>query len=169
MTTEETTPPAVVLSTALLDAAAQKRDRQTTEPGGCECHHCGCIFIGGPEHTACAECHAAFTAAMHEDYRRAEHQAEMRHVRHECRVKRRKEVTMACEHCVDPDGVCCFPMYGVGPHKHVGVTTESGSWIGSTMELPKTDWPANYAEDPDCPGLGTWWCPHCGDGKPFNA
>lgn len=78
MNTEETTPPAVVLSTALLDAAAPKRDRQTTEPGGCECHHCGCIFIGGPEHTACAECHAAFTAAMHEDYLRAEHQAEMR-------------------------------------------------------------------------------------------
>lgn len=76
---------------------------------------------------------------------------------------------MACEHCVDPDGVCCFPMYGVGPHKHVGVTTAPGSWIGCTIELPKTDWPKNYEEDPDCPGLGTWWCPHCGDGKPFNA
>ena len=45
-----------------------KRDRQTTEPGGCECHHCGCIFIGGPSHTACGVCDAAFAVAMDEDY-----------------------------------------------------------------------------------------------------
>lgn len=63
---------------AVQQRIATMRDRVTNNPGGCECRHCGCIFIGGPEHTACAECDAAFTAAMHEDYQRAEFEAEMR-------------------------------------------------------------------------------------------
>jgi hypothetical protein len=71
---------------------------------------------------------------------------------------------MSCEHCTDPDGMPCFPMYGVGPHKHVGT-----SIIGSTVLLPAEQWPENYQEDPDCPGLGVWWCPYCGDGKPADA
>lgn len=68
---------------------------------------------------------------------------------------------MACEHCTDPDGESCYPMYGVGPHRH-----EGASIIGSTVLLPKEAWPENYQEDADCPGLGVWWCAHCGDGKP---
>ena len=35
------------------------KDRQTSEPGGCECMSCGAIFIGGPAHTECGECFAA--------------------------------------------------------------------------------------------------------------
>lgn len=73
---------------------------------------------------------------------------------------------MSCEFCTDPDGLGCFPVYGVGPHKHVGVTDDPNTWIGSTVHLPKDDWPENYQEDPDCPGMGTYWCPHCEDGKP---
>ncbi len=23
-------------------------------------------------------------------------------------------------------------------------------------------------EDVDCPGMGVWWCPHCGEGNPDN-
>lgn len=76
---------------------------------------------------------------------------------------------MACEHCTDPDGECCFPVYGVGPHRHQGLTGEPGSWIGSTVMLPKEEWPENYQEDADCPGMGVWWCPHCGEGKPSNV
>ncbi len=38
---------------------ANTKDRATTEPGGCECEHCGCIFIGGPEHSICGDCLAA--------------------------------------------------------------------------------------------------------------
>ena len=34
------------------------KDRKTSEPGGCECMSCGDIFIGGPEHDECGECHA---------------------------------------------------------------------------------------------------------------
>ena len=33
----------------------------------------------------------------------------------------------------------------------------------------KDAWPTNYKEDPDCPGLGVWWCPYCGDGKPDDS
>ena len=32
------------------------RDRPTTEPGGCECDKCGCIFIGAEWHAVCAVC-----------------------------------------------------------------------------------------------------------------
>lgn len=55
-----------------------RRDRATTEPGGCECEHCGCIFIGGPEHTICGMCLAAVKEAMRQDEQRAEWHAEMR-------------------------------------------------------------------------------------------
>ena len=30
-------------------------------------------------------------------------------------------------------------------------------------------WPENYSEDPEFPGFGIWWCPHCGDGKPADS
>ena len=71
---------------------------------------------------------------------------------------------MACKHCTDPDGLPCFPQYGVGPHtcfyKYPGAT------LGQSQPLPREQWPENYMEDPDCPGHGVWWCPECGDGKP---
>lgn len=68
---------------------------------------------------------------------------------------------MSCEYCTDPDGAPCFPIYGVGPHRHQG-----DSWIGSTVMLDKSEWPDNYREDPDCPGCGVYWRPQCGDGNP---
>lgn len=71
---------------------------------------------------------------------------------------------MSCEYCTDPDGAACFPLYGLGPHTH----TCNGSWIGSTIMEPKENWPSNYREDADCPGMGVWWCEHCGDGNPDN-
>lgn len=76
---------------------------------------------------------------------------------------------MSCEYCTDPDGEPCFPMYGMGPHKHVGLTDDPRSFIGSTAHLPKEEWPSNYQEDPECPGMGVWWCEHCGEGKPDAA
>jgi hypothetical protein len=71
---------------------------------------------------------------------------------------------VSCDYCTDPDGEACFPIYGLGPHTHVGET-----FIGSTQHLPQDQWPENYREDPDCPGMGVWWCPKCGDGKPEDA
>ena len=68
---------------------------------------------------------------------------------------------MACERCTDPSGACCFPVYGVGPHTH-----RPGPVIGSTEPLTEEQWPDGYTEDPDAPGLGVWWCPQCGAGKP---
>ena len=68
---------------------------------------------------------------------------------------------MTCPQCTDEDGESCYPTYGVGPHVHSG-----NSMISATVALPKEQWPENYSEDPDCPGLGTWWCSACGDGKP---
>lgn len=68
---------------------------------------------------------------------------------------------MACNFCTDPDGEACFPSYGVGPHTHAGAQI-----TGSTQPLPKNEWPSNYREDEACPGMGVWWCSHCGDGRP---
>jgi hypothetical protein len=67
---------------------------------------------------------------------------------------------MSCEFCTDPDGAACFPVYGLAPHRHVGT-----SMIGSTVTLPQKEWPANFTEDPECPGMGVWSCPNCGAGK----
>jgi hypothetical protein len=75
---------------------------------------------------------------------------------------------MTCQHCDDGDGLSCFPMYGVGPHRHE-MLTKTSPIIGSTRLLPESEWPDNYREDPDCPGCGTYWCPHCGEGKPEGA
>ena len=66
---------------------------------------------------------------------------------------------MSCEHCTDPDGYACLPQYGLAPHKHVGA-----SFIGSTVILPKDEWPDNFVEDAECPGMGTWFCPECREG-----
>ena len=65
---------------------------------------------------------------------------------------------MSCHYCTDPDGLPCFPVYGVGPHTHDA--------RGKTILDDKDSWPDNFKEDPDTPGLGVWWCPYCGDGKP---
>lgn len=72
---------------------------------------------------------------------------------------------MTCEFCIDPDGEPCFPIYGVAPHSH----DLSNGIIGSTKILPKEQWPSNFLEDKDEPGLGIYWCPKCGEGKPENA
>ena len=68
---------------------------------------------------------------------------------------------MSCEHCTEPDGFACFPVYGIGPHTH--------NEKRQTVQLPPDQWPENYQEDPDCPGMGVWWCPYCGDGKPADS
>lgn len=70
---------------------------------------------------------------------------------------------MACAMCTDPDGAACFPLYGLGPHKH-----RSGPILGSTQLLPDQT-AEGFTPDPDEPGMGTWWCPHCGEGKPADA
>lgn len=69
---------------------------------------------------------------------------------------------MSCERCTDPDGVACFPMYGLGPHTHKPVPM-----LGSTVMDAKQE-AEGFTPDPACPGMGVWWCPHCGDGKPAS-
>ncbi|WP_229510776.1 MULTISPECIES: hypothetical protein [unclassified Massilia] len=71
---------------------------------------------------------------------------------------------MSCEHCTDPDGQPCMPSYGVAPHECFYKIP--GAKIGESRLLPREQWPDNFAEDPDSPGLGTYWCPVCGEGKP---
>jgi len=66
-----------------------------------------------------------------------------------------------CEHCDWGDGTCFYPEYGVAPHTH-NLDAASG-WIGSTRLMPKELWPANFREDPEAPGCGTYThCPMCG-------
>lgn len=43
-----------------------------------DCEHCGCIFIGSPEHGICDDCSATYREAMRQEERRAEWHAEMR-------------------------------------------------------------------------------------------
>ena len=66
-----------------------------------------------------------------------------------------------CPACSDPDGDPCYPAYGLAPHVH----TWDGLTITDTKTLPREKWPDNFQEDPDCPGMGTWWCPLCREGK----
>jgi len=67
---------------------------------------------------------------------------------------------MECEICDDGEGGCVFPYYGVAPHTH-----RPGPMEGSTLVLEKCEWPDNFAEDPEAPGLGTYTnCPLCGKG-----
>ena len=65
---------------------------------------------------------------------------------------------MACEHCTDPNGSPCYPVYGVAPHRH--------NDSGATVLLPRAEWPPNFREDGAAAGLGIWWCAKCGDGEP---
>lgn len=71
---------------------------------------------------------------------------------------------MTCQFCTDLDGNPCFPVYGVGPH--VCFWKIPGAVMGESQPLPKDQWPDGYAEDPACPGMGTYWCTACGEGKP---
>lgn len=69
---------------------------------------------------------------------------------------------MACEYCTDPDGQPCFPIFGVGPHKCFWKIP--GAVIGQSEPIQKEQWPDNYQETE--PGMGIYWCPECGEGKP---
>lgn len=72
---------------------------------------------------------------------------------------------MSCALCTDPDGEPCFPMYGLGPHVHaVAHNAPRGLILGGTVLLEQVA--DGFTPDPDEPGMGTWWCPVCGDGKP---
>lgn len=63
---------------------------------------------------------------------------------------------MSCEHCTDPDGRPCFPTHGLAPHEH----TKVGIVFAQAATFP------GFTPDADDPSQGTWWCTHCGDGKP---
>ena len=65
---------------------------------------------------------------------------------------------MSCEHCTDPDGMPCFPTYGLAPHTHT-----------KTAHVFDTSPTPGFTPDEDDQTQGTWWCVHCGDGKPSNA
>jgi hypothetical protein len=69
---------------------------------------------------------------------------------------------MTCSACTDPDGESCYPIYGLAPHVHVW----HGVMIIDTITSPVEDWPAHFQEDPESLGMGLWWCPLCGHGKP---
>lgn len=70
--------------------------------------------------------------------------------------------TTSCDMCTDPDGVPCFPIYGLGPHEHRGKST-----IGSTVILDdRQQEVAGFTPSTTEAGMGFWWCPHCGSGKP---
>jgi len=66
------------------------------------------------------------------------------------------EVKKGCNHCIDPDGFLCYPIYGLGPHKHD--LSKTGTFIGSTVMTE--DKPNNFRESKEEPGMGLWYCPN---------
>lgn len=74
---------------------------------------------------------------------------------------------MTCEKCTDLDGESCFPLYGLGPHKHVAFDIDGMACMKTVMLEDQTA--PGFTPDPDVPGLGVWWCPHCEDGRPESA
>lgn len=59
-----------------------------------------------------------------------------------------------CEHGI-------YPHYGGAPGRD-GIRFVDGRPVFAQSEPdPRETWPANFREDPDCPGLGTWTCPTC--------
>lgn len=64
---------------------------------------------------------------------------------------------MPCEYCDDGEGRSVYPYYGMAPHRH-----EGSEMVGSTVIAPKEEWPENFCEDGEEPGLGVWThCLHC--------
>lgn len=49
--------------------------------------------------------------------------------------------------------------YGVAPHRHD--MQKTGSIIGSTVLLPKEEWPHNFRPDREDPSCGTYFCELC--------
>ena len=41
-----------------------ERSRQTSQPGGCECMKCGCIFIGAPDDGLCLVCYEEWVSGQ---------------------------------------------------------------------------------------------------------
>lgn len=61
-----------------------------------------------------------------------------------------------CKECYDG---LFYPSYGTAPHVHD--FSKTGSFIGSTVILPKEKWPENYEPDLYYNGeSGTYWCPN---------
>ena len=71
-------------------------------------------------------------------------------------------MTDYCTRCFDGNDASVFPYYGLAPHTHY----KQNGVIGSTVVLPKSEWPENFEEDEDAPGAGIYThCPECGAGK----
>lgn len=58
----------------------------------------------------------------------------------------------------DAEDCGCYPHYGVAPHD---CFWRIGKPFGESRVHPRSSWPANFIEDPDVPGLGTYLCPSC--------
>ena len=69
---------------------------------------------------------------------------------------------MGCKNCTDPDGVSCYPVFSLAPHKHT--FDDKGKIIfGGTVFAPKDSWPKNFSPDPEDDTMGTYThCLKCG-------
>lgn len=78
-----------------------------------------------------------------------------------------------CARCSDGEGRCAFPWYGsVHEWRGLRVARDDGSvnYTVSSVRVPREDWPSNFVEDPESPGLGTFThCLECGSGKRRSA
>lgn len=67
---------------------------------------------------------------------------------------------MSCKFCIDDNGDPCFPCYGLGPHTHEFDENGIHTILDEIQEVP------GFTPSIEDFGMGTYWCPHCGDGKP---
>jgi hypothetical protein len=67
---------------------------------------------------------------------------------------------MSCKHCTNEDGEVLLPAYGPAPH--ICYYKIPRAIIGQSIVLPHEQWPDNFIEDPEVPGLGVYFCHSCG-------
>jgi hypothetical protein len=76
-------------------------------------------------------------------------------------------MTDRCDEC--EDGI--YPHYGAAPGTTCGFmrmvadiqagVPEPKYIAGFSDPAPHEEWPPNFHEDPECPGLGVYECPRC--------
>lgn len=159
---------AEIVSKFLRDNDFDGLCKDVDSPDCCGCSR-DCLF-DRCEGKESEDCHPAFLANSFDDgdfWHNCKDRATFENeLRAEYEAENAAEKKKCCQHCDDGDGDCFFPHYGVAPHAHYMDPDLPGDFVGTTKLFPKDQWPANFKEDPEAPGCGTYtFCPMCGQGR----
>jgi hypothetical protein len=82
--------------------------------------------------------------------------SEGRHLRLQRRAANRRRNVHARHEADCP----AYPYYGQALHRHfIDLSARGLAW--SSCSVPRDQWPDNFVEDPESPGLGAYYCPTC--------